>query len=118
MIGLSSAFAQNVDTLECDAKGRDTSEMQDLPYFGNNDYLENFLDSIGYPRSTSQSRIIGLNQVRYRIPIKFWVYRHSDGTGGPTFEHLANYIRDLNRFYNIENNTWIGFYMKCDIGYI
>jgi len=41
--------AQSVDTLLCDAPDRDITEFENLPWFGNNAYLENFLDSIGYP---------------------------------------------------------------------
>lgn len=52
------------------------------------------------------------------MPIKFWVYRRSNGTGGPTLQNLKDYIDNLNHFYNVENNTWIGFYMACQIGYI
>ena len=41
--------AQSIDTLLCEAPDRDTIEFENLPWFGNNIYLENFLDSIGYP---------------------------------------------------------------------
>lgn len=112
-----SIYAQ-IDTIECDYPDRDTTEAALLPWFGNNDYLENLLDSIGYPAQNTANRIIGSNQVRYHVPIKFWVYRNSNGIGGPTLGQLQNYIDNLNRFYNIDNNTWIGFYMKCDIGFI
>lgn len=110
--------AQAPDTLLCDYPDRDTAEAELLPWFGNNDYLENFLDSIGYPPANGSNRIIGPNQVRYHIPIKFWVYSDDNGTGGPTIEQLQSYIDNLNRFYNIDNNTLIGFYMRCNIGFI
>lgn len=58
------------------------------------------------------------DRVRYHVPIKFWVYRSTAGTGGPDIRDLRNYIDNLNRFYNVDNNTYIGFYMKCNIGYI
>jgi hypothetical protein len=114
LLSTSLVKAQN-DTLLCDAKA-DTNYLKTLPWYGNNIYLENFLDSIGYPSSVS--RIVGTDRVKYRIPIKFWVYRNNTGTTGPTTVQLQKYIDDLNRFYNIENNTWIGFYMRCSVGYI
>lgn len=110
--------AQIPDTLICDYPDRDTTEAELLPWFGNNDYLENFLDSIGYPSANQSYRIVGSDQVRYHIPIKFWVYRDNNGLGGPSLRDLRDYIDNLNRFYNVDNNTLIGFYMKCDIGYI
>lgn len=113
-----ACLAQAPDTLLCDVPNRDTTEAKNLPWYGNNDYLENFLDSIGYPSSNSANRIVGALQAKYHVPIKFWVYRSSTGTGGPTLLQLQSYIDNLNRFYNIDNNTTIGFYMKCDIGYI
>jgi len=106
------------DTLLCDAPDRDTTELEALPWFGNNQYLENFLDSIGYPPAAASNLVIGLNQVRYHIPIKFWIYRNSAGFGGPNMEQIQDYMRNLNHFFNTANHTLIGFYMKCEIGYI
>ena len=114
----SVSFAQVPDTLICDVPDRDTTELETLPWFGNNDYLENFLDSIGYPSSSLANRIVGVDQAKYHVPIKFWVYRNSAGIGGPSQPQLQFYIDNLNRFYNIDNNTTIGFYLKCEIGFI
>ena len=105
------------DTLLCGATDRDTTELEALPWFGNNQYLENFLDSIGYPPPSSNI-VIGLDRVIYRIPIKFWVYRNSAGFGGPTLLQIRAYMRNLNNYFNNINRTLIGFYMKCEISYI
>lgn len=112
-----SSFAQLPDTLTCDVPDRDTTELENLPWFGNNQYLENFLDSIGYPNNTA-SRIINLDQVRFHVPIKFWIYRNSAGVGGPTMNQIQDYITNLNNFFNFLNHSWIGFYVKCEIGFI
>lgn len=117
-LAIKASFAQTPDTLTCDAPDRDTTTIEDVPWFGNNDYLENFLDSIGYPASGIGNRIIGPERVRYHVPIKFWVYRSSAGVGGPTDLQLRDYIDNLNRLYNVDNNTLIGFYMKCDVEFI
>lgn len=125
--GLTSK-AQSVDTLLCDVPDRDTTEFENLPWFGNNAYLENFLDSIGYPSSTFNklnaskaagiNGIVGNDRIRFHVPIKFWVYRNSAGIGGPSLQQLQQYIGSLNKYYNVDNNTLIGFYMRCEIGYI
>lgn len=121
--------AQSVDTLLCDVPDRDTTEFENLPWFGNNAYLENFLDSIGYPSgsaykmsntsgSVGTNGIVGSERIRFHVPIKFWVYRNSAGIGGPSLQQLQQYIDNLNKYYNVDNNTLIGFYMRCEIGYI
>lgn len=108
--------AQTSTVIEDDVPDRDSATLSSVPWFGNNNYLETFLDSIGYPNPTS--RIVGPSRVRYHVPIKFWVYRSSAGTGGPTLAQLQSYIDNLNRFYNVDNNSLIGFYLKCAVGYI
>ena len=107
-----SLFSQTYQLIDDDAADRDTTELEVLPWFANNQYLNTFLDSIGYP--SASSRIVGLDRVKYRVPIKFWVYRRTDGTGGPDMRELRNYIDNLNRVYNADNNSLIGFYMKCE----
>ncbi len=112
-----SSFSQTIEYVDDDAQDRDSTEAETLPWFGNNQYLNNFLDSIGY-NSTATNRIITSDIAKYKVPIKFWVYRRSNGTGGPNLQQLQNYIDNLNRVYNVENRTLIGFYLRCDIGFI
>lgn len=120
IVGLAVAnflFAQ-VDTTErdCDTPDIDTTEFQQLPWFDNNQFLNNFLDSIGYP--SAGARIVGQPRVRFWIPIKLWIYRNDNGTGGPNFLQIQREMDELNRLYNQDNNTMIGFYLKCDPTYI
>lgn len=105
-------------TNECGTASIDSIEFENLPWFGNNAYLEHFLDSIGYPNTNSLNRIITPDIAKFKVPVKFWVYRNSNGLGGPNLQQLQNYITNLNRFYTTDNQTLIGFYMKCEIGYI
>lgn len=113
---LFKVYAQ-IDTTDrdCLTPDMDTSEYKNLPWFDNNDYLENFLDSIGYPNANN--RIINQG-VKYWIPVKFWIYREDDGSGGPTLLQIQRLLDRLNRTYNQDNNTMIGFYLKCDPTYI
>lgn len=108
--------AQTGTVMEDDVPDRDPATLSSIPWRGNNNYLQRFLDSIGYPGPTS--RIVRTDRVRYHVPIKFWVYRSTAGTGGPNLAQLQTYIDNLNRFFNVDNNTYIGFYMKCNIGFI
>jgi hypothetical protein len=93
----------------------DTTEFKQLAWFDNNQVLEDFLDSIGYDNSSA--RIMD-GVTKYRIPVKFWIYRDDNGNGGPTPVQIQNMMGNLNRLYNGVNDTRIGFYMKCDPTYI
>jgi len=68
-----------------------------------------FLDSCNYNPSS--------DDIKYRIPVKFWIYRKSDGTGGLTKFQIKEHIRNLNYFYSI-NNIGISFYLRPDVEYI
>jgi hypothetical protein len=56
----------------CWTPDMDTTEFYNLPWFDNNQLLEDFLDSIGYPNPSMRVMEQG---IKYRIPIKFWIYR-------------------------------------------
>lgn len=87
-------------------------ELKKLPWYNNNSYLNIFLDSINNTDEIEQGKI------KYRIPIKFWVYRNNDGiTGGASITELKNFIVDIN-MYNAMNKTGFSYYMRPDIGYI
>lgn len=105
------------DTLDCIVSDRDTTEFEKLPWFDNNDFLINFLDSLGYPRNGNANRILDEN-VKYWVPVKFWIYRYSAGVGGPDMKQIQKYIDNLNLYYNQINKTWIGFYLKCNVSFI
>jgi hypothetical protein len=57
------------------------------------------------------------DKILYRIPIKFWIYRQSDGTGGPDAQTIKNLIVSINYYHRI-NKTGLSFYLKPDISYI
>lgn len=74
-----------------------------------NDNLSIFLDSINYNPF--------IDDVKYRIPIKFWIYRRSNGKDGIPISKIKEHIRNLNYYYSL-NNTKISFYLRPDIEYI
>ncbi|MEJ7821743.1 MAG: hypothetical protein WKF85_05435 [Chitinophagaceae bacterium] len=73
----------------------DTTEFVELPWFDNNQFLENFLDSIGYPPAGRGYRIVGAPRVTFWIPIKFWIYRDDNGNGGPDLRQLQIMVDDF-----------------------
>jgi hypothetical protein len=117
LLQIFNGFSQTIQYVDNDAPDRDSTEAETLPWFGNNQYLSNLLDSIGYNNSTA-NRIVTADIAKYKVPIKFWVYRRSDGSGGANLRNLRNYIDNLNRVFNVDNRTLIGFYLRCDIGFI
>lgn len=113
---MKTIIAQPNTTFQpCGTENIDTTEFQDLPWFDNNPFLEHFLDSIGYPAANSNAnRIVGAPSVRFWIPIKFWIYGATNGLGGPNQTQIQLMVDKLNDLFNVQNNTQIGFYLKCD----
>lgn len=108
-IVISVSFSQTLSN--CGTPKIDSATFYNQPWIGNNQFLENFLDSIGY---NYQSRIVGIDRVKIRIPIKFFIHRTDAGNQGPTERQLKQYMIDLNNRFNVLNNTWMGFYMYCN----
>jgi len=113
----SSAMA----TSKCGTPPLDSIAFEKLPYYDNNDYLEYFLDSIGYPRqpgtgssTTTQSFV---EQTKYWIPIKLWIVRDDNGVGGPTEAQQRTLLQGLNARFSA-NNTNMQFYYRCTPAYI
>jgi hypothetical protein len=57
------------------------------------------------------------NEILYRIPIKFWIYRRSNGNDGMTINDMKDQIWYINFFHSI-NNTGIQFYLSPDFEFI
>jgi hypothetical protein len=70
LTGVYFSHAQEDST--CLTPEMDTTEFQEQAWFDNNPYLENYLDSIGYPTAGGGNRIV--NNVKFWIPIQFWIY--------------------------------------------
>jgi hypothetical protein len=104
------ANAQKYDDM-CGTVELSQKKIEKLPWYGNNQYLYNLLDSSGYfDKRFSHEKVL------YRIPVTFWVYRNNDGTGGPPESELREMMINLNMPY-INNNTGILFYL-AEINYI
>ncbi len=74
------AFAQSENS--CGTPKTDSAAFFNQPWVGNNQFLNNFLDSMGYPKSNTKAKIVGSDKVWYKMPIKIWNIRRDDGSGG------------------------------------
>jgi len=112
-----SAQTQNFQS--CGTEDLDTAVFKRLPWFGNDEYIDNFIDSMGYPLSSGDpvARVEGGNIVRYRIPVNFIIYRNDNAVGGPNAFELQRLIDKLNNDHRA-NNTGIRFYQKCNVNYV
>lgn len=104
-------FSQDTLSSPCWTQDIDTSEYYKLPWIGNNDMLEQFLDSINYDGGSGGAgqRIIGSPDVKYWIPLKFWIYRNDDGSGGPDLRQIQNLMDNLNYRFNKQIAPPLGF---------
>jgi hypothetical protein len=76
---IKTSIAQD-STQKCGTQDMDTAEFKQLAWFDDNQVLETYLDSIGYPSSGGSGiQNIVENNIRYWIPVKFWIYRGDNG---------------------------------------
>ena len=115
------AFGQTQNFEDCDAEDLDTAAFKRLPWFDNNQYIDDFIDSIGYPLTGGGgdpvARVEGSTVVKYRVPVNFIVYRDDNGNGGPNAFELQRLMDKLNNDHR-NNNTGIRFYQKCNVSYV
>jgi len=78
-------------------------------YFKHSDEIKLYLDSCNYNPN--------IENIKYRIPVKFWVFRRSNGKDGITEIKIKEHLRNLNYYHSI-NNTGLRFYLLPDIEYI
>ena len=97
----------------CTTPDMDTAEFKQLPWYGDEQYLNNLLDSVGYPSPCPTCRVeVG---VRYRIPMVFWVYNNSAGTDGgiPGDDDIRDVLDRVNEDHR-RSDTGFRFYLPCD----
>ncbi len=112
-----SAFAQD-NVSFCETEETSEEEMQKMPWYGNNAYLQQFYDSLSATFNGNPSyRVEGTNEnVFYRIPVKFWVFNHPTPTNDFVLKSperaLKATIWSLNEAFR-RNAVPIRFYMLC-----
>ncbi len=105
------------DQRECATSERDTTEFFNQPWIGNNQYLSHLLASLGYPLSSSNYRVELGNEVKYKIPVKFWVYRNSNGLSDVNLTDIQIWMDSLNHYFRL-NNTGFRFYQIDGVEFI
>ena len=103
------SFSQKKDN--CGFSDISIDEAKKLPWYGNETFLHKFTDSLYKVRKADKD----VENVIFRVPVKFWVYRRSDGTSGPgedlpTDIDFQNMMDELNTAFR-NNNVPIRFYM-------
>lgn len=80
ILGISSAFSQkneNDTTHYCGTPDLPKSEMEKLPWYGNNQFLYDFLDGLEGGKNERTER----NFEGYQVAVQAWVYHKDDGSG-------------------------------------
>jgi hypothetical protein len=105
----STSFSQLFENENCGANDNFIGNIFKRPWEKNNELLLNYLDTIGYKTDTFKTF--------YIVPVKFWIYRKADSTGGLNEKEIKGNIQYLNYYYSL-NNTGIQFYLNPEIEYI
>ncbi|MCG9881835.1 MAG: hypothetical protein MH472_14665 [Bacteroidia bacterium] len=116
----------DAQTDSCSTVPLDSVSFESQPWFGNNEYLIDLLDSLGYGSGENLNNGGFDSQVKYWIPIRAWVYNDDSGTGGATVQEVEKRIHELNDVFsgrfnlngNAHPHSMIQFYLACDITYI
>ena len=103
----AGSYAQNYNE-QCRANVYSRDEFNDLPWVGNNAWLPQYLDSIGYTGNT-----FNYENAMYRVPVYLWIFKKDNPSKRKTVKkrRIKKYITNLNYFYT-QNNTGILFYLQ------
>lgn len=112
----------------CGTHPMDSATFVNQPWYGNNQFLLDLIDSVGYNSATPKNNPIGGfdPQVIYWVPVKAWVYHDDSGDGGLTQVQVERSIRTMNENFsgitnttgNAHNHIMVQFYLSCEITYI
>jgi hypothetical protein len=109
---------------ECGTPSLDSATIVNQPWFGNNQFLVDFINSSDYsgPSACTTCRV---TPARYRIPVKVWIYRRSDGStqaNDITPQNAEQIIRLVNDIFDNGmrdgGSTGIQFYLNCSIDFV
>ncbi len=92
---LNDEFCANKEVLSLDYRKK--------PWKGKNQFLHTYLEKIDYNETE--------DLIRYRIPVKFWIYRNNKGNKGASDEKIKAFMDSLN-YYHKTNYTGFRFYIR------
>lgn len=113
MLSKNSAYTQTFDSIRCETVTIDSTTFFNWPYFGNNQYLLNLVDSV--EGNNPNARYI---PAVLRIPVTAWVY-HLSATFNDNITNnvVEQYINSINQFY-VNNSVNIRLYLRCSITHL
>lgn len=113
---------------KCGTPDMDSTVFMKKPWIGNNQFLLDILDSIGYGQTAIPKLASGAFDpfAENWIPIKAWVYNDNSGDGGISEAEVEESIEMLNEYFagefnntgNAHSHMLIQFYLRCSVGYI
>lgn len=113
---LLTVFSYNLSAQEieqgCNTEDADSATVVNFRWYGNNEWLLNYVDSIEAPFACTNCRIAeGVNRTAFQIPVNAIVYENS-GYPNLTNEEVEDYIASVNEVFR-NNNVRIQFYIRC-----
>ena len=118
VLGTNLALAQSPKMeSKCATRELTEEELMKRPEFGNNDYLQNILDSLeSLDKGMRVERTVGSNI--FEIPVQVWIYRSETGSSiTPEEWHVARWLNIMDSLLEM-NNVNIRLYMECKPFYI
>ncbi len=100
--------AQFLDDEFCGNREILNMDMRKKPWKGANQFLYDYLKQIHYSEDK--------DSIRYRVPVKFWIYQSEDGAISIADSTLKRWMQELN-YYQELNHTGFRFYV-CDVARI
>ncbi len=95
--------AQFLDDEFCGNKEILNLDIRKKPWKGANAFLYEYLKDINYSDK--------IDSVRYRVPLKFWIYQSNDGIIGIADSSLKRFMNELN-YYQEQNKTGFRYYIS------
>jgi len=98
-----NVYSQFLNDELCGTTEKFNLSLSEKPWKGNNKFLNEYLKKINYYDN--------IDKIRYRVPLKLWIYRNSDGGDGVADIKIKKFIDDLN-YYNKINHTGFRYYLQ------
>ncbi|PIY08756.1 MAG: hypothetical protein COZ18_10650 [Flexibacter sp. CG_4_10_14_3_um_filter_32_15] len=113
VLGTNLSFAQKENDPEraCGTHNMTDQEMEALPWYGNNQYILDYLDSLEGNSNMRVERVFD----GYKVAVQAWVYRKDDGTGTvPEDSDIMNLLNVANEILKA-NGVQVQFYLLCNV---
>lgn len=107
------SFAQEVEG-GCSTEDADSSIVANFLWYGNNEWLIQYVDSIEAPFNCTNCRFgDGLSRTVYQIPVNAVVY-YNNSYPNLSYAQVEEYINGVNEIFR-QNKVLIHLYLRCNI---